>query len=474
MEKEDKKLLLRTIPSLEKLISSDEFKNFKGIYPRRLVLKIARNCIENIRTKILNNSSTVSVDDYSIYSQVKEELQRWDRHGIKRVINATGVPLHTNMGRSPLCERAKKRLESILETYCSLEIDGETGKRGSRSKRVEKLLSEFTGAESAVVVNNDSSAVLLVLENLAKNKEVIISRGELVEIGGGFRIPEVMERSGCHLVEVGTTNKTRLIDYKKAITPNTGMLLKVHTSNFKIIGFTESVSLEELIHMAKSENLPLFYDQGNGLMINLMPYGFEHELNVIESIKAGVDIIAFSGDKLFGGPQGGIILGKKKYIEPLKNDPLMRALRPDKMTLACLEATIEEYLTTENPEETIPILNMLTEKPAKLKKRVEDFIQELINIKNPETEINLTEGFSEIGGGTFPGFSLPTFMAGIKSPEGANILQEKLRRQNPSIYCRISEDQVLIDLRTIKGNDRKDLLNGFKKVFTERQFNSID
>jgi len=329
---------------------------------------------------------------------------------------------------------------------------------------VEELFLELTGAEAAVVVNNDSAAVYLVLEKLAKNKEVIISRGELVEIGGGFRIPDVMERSGCHMVEVGTTNKTHIEDYKKAIGAGTGMLLKVHTSNYKIIGFTSSVSIEELIELSWKEKLPLFYDQGNGLMINLRPYGFEHELNVIESIKAGVDIIAFSGDKLFGGPQAGIILGKKAYIEPLKKDPMMRALRPGKMTLASLEATLEEYLYSDIPD--IPLLNMITINNDELKSKGEELLKQLDSIKSPEYSICLQKGLTEIGGGTFPGFTMTTFMIAIKSPEGAKKLQEQLYRLYPPVYSRIEEEQVMLDLRTlIDGKDREELLEGLKKIF---------
>ncbi len=459
----DKKDFFRNIPSLEKLLSTEKFKELNQNYPRKLILKASRDYLDILRKTYKSGKGLIDSSVEHIYLHVTGELAKYDRKGLKRAINATGVPLHTNLGRTPLCKRALKRLEEILHGYCTLEID-ETGKRGSRHKRVEELFLELTGAEAAVVVNNDSAAVYLVLEKLAKNKEVIISRGELVEIGGGFRIPDVMERSGCHMVEVGTTNKTHIEDYKKAIGAGTGMLLKVHTSNYKIIGFTSSVSIEELIELSWKEKLPLFYDQGNGLMINLRPYGFEHELNVIESIKAGVDIIAFSGDKLFGGPQAGIILGKKAYIEPLKKDPMMRALRPGKMTLASLEATLEEYLYSDIPD--IPLLNMITINNDELKSKGEELLKQLDSIKSPEYSICLQKGLTEIGGGTFPGFTMTTFMIAIKSPEGAKKLQEQLYRLYPPVYSRIEEEQVMLDLRTlIDGKDREELLEGLKKIF---------
>ena len=463
MNRGDKKDFFRNIPSLEKLLSTEKFKKLNQYYPRKLLLKISRDYLDMLRRAYKSENELIDCSIEHIYLHVTAELERYDRKGLKRAINATGVPIHTNLGRTPLCKRAIKRLDEILHGYCTLEID-ETGKRGSRHKRVEELFMELTGAEAGVVVNNDSAAVYLVLEKLAKNKEVIISRGELVEIGGGFRIPDVMERSGCHMVEVGTTNKTHMEDYKKAISSATGMLLKVHTSNYKITGFTSSVSIEELVELSGKEKIPLFYDQGNGLMINLRPCGFEHELNVIESIKAGVDIIAFSGDKLFGGPQAGIILGKKEYIEPLKKDPMMRALRPDKMVLASLEATLEEYLYSDSPE--IPLINMLTINPEELKIKGEEFLKKIDAIKSPEYKISLQKGLSETGGGTFPGFTMPTFMIAIKSPKGAKKIQEKLYRLAPPVYSRIEEEHVLLDLRTlIDEKDREDLLACLKKIF---------
>ncbi|MEQ8188426.1 MAG: L-seryl-tRNA(Sec) selenium transferase [Candidatus Eremiobacterota bacterium] len=463
MNREDKKDFFRNIPSLEKLLSTEKFKELNQYYPRKLILKISRDYLDMLRRTYNPENELIDCSAEHIYMHVTGELKKHDRKGLKRAINATGVTLHTNLGRTPLCKRAIKRLNEILHGYCTLEID-ETGKRGSRHKRVEDLFLELTGAEAAAVVNNDSAAVYLVLEKLAKNREVIISRGELVEIGGGFRIPDVMKRSGCHMVEVGTTNKTHMEDYKKAISSGTGMLLKVHTSNYKIIGFTSSVSVEELVGLSGKEKIPLFYDQGNGLMINLRSYGFEHELNVIESIKAGVDIIAFSGDKLLGGPQAGIILGKKEYIEPLKKDPMMRALRPDKMTLAALEATLEEYLYSDSPD--IPLINMLTVTPEKLKIKGEELLKEIDAVKSPDCRISLQKGVTETGGGTFPGFTMPTFTIAIKSPKGAKNIQEKLYRLCPPVYSRIEEDQVLLDLRTlIDEKDRYDLLQSLKKIF---------
>jgi len=462
MNETEKKELLRKIPSVEKLLSVEEFKMFYDIYPKKLVCNITKKILEKIRTNIINNyyeNTTIE----NLYKKIKDELEKWDRKGVKRAINATGIVLNTNLGRAPMSKNAIKRLNEITKGYSTLEIDSETGKRGRRTERIEELLKELIDIESAIVVNNDSAAVFLILQSLAKNKEVIISRGELVEIGGSFRIPEIMEKSGCRLVEVGTTNKTRISDYEKAITNETAMILKVHTSNFKITGFTESVSPEELSQLARNKGIILFYDQGNGLIRGLKnPHIDEPDLMSI--LKGEIDIIAFSGDKLFGGPQSGIIIGKKKYLDIIKKDPLMRAMRVDKMTLACLEATIEDYLFS--PEETIPIINMLEITGEELKNKARNILNEIMEYNN-EYEIKIIEGTSEAGGGTLPGITLPTFFISIKSPSGVNKLQEKLRKHKPPIYTRIIEDKITLDMRTITDNDINELIEGLKIILKE-------
>jgi len=462
MDKETIKTLLRKLPSIERVLSTSYMKNLLEKYPRKIILDSLRKHIGNFRESVINSEKSSIQDDFleRISFLVEKDMEKWNRHGLKRAINATGVVIHTNLGRVPLGLRARERINSILKSYCSLEIDVDSGKRGKRHKRIEDLIIKITGAEAATVVNNASAAILLVLQTLAREKEVIVSRGELVEIGGGFRIPEVMKRSGCHLVEVGTTNKTRIDDYRKAVTENTGMMLKVHRSNFKIIGFTESASIEELVLLAKEKKVPLFYDQGNGLMLDLRKFDIFHdEDNVLEAVSAGVDIVAFSGDKLLGGPQAGIILGKKKYLDILKKDDLLRALRVDKLVLGALEATLEEYLEEKSE---IPVIQMLTLSQKEIKKRASDFVSSLPAFE--KAEINISEGLSEIGGGTFPGYSLPTYTICIKYSKGARHLQEKLRKQVPSIYSRIIEDVVILDLRTVLPLEIRDLYNGLEKA----------
>lgn len=465
MEQTNKNLLLRKIPSLEKLISEKNFLPFFENYPRRLILDSARKNIEILREKIIKSQEIKSMEKDNlneiIHNMVKNDLEKWEKQGLKRVINATGVILHTNLGRAPLGKKARGRINSILKSYCSLEVDIETGKRGGRHTRVEELLKDLTGAEGAVVVNNDSAAVFLVLHVLAAGKEVIVSRGELVEIGGGFRIPEVMKRSGCHLVEVGTTNKTRLADYEHAINENTAMLLKVHTSNFKIIGFTESASLEEMVDLSNRKKIPFFYDQGNGLMVDLNKFGIHCEKNILDAIKTGVDIIAFSGDKLLGGPQAGIIAGKKKYIDIIKKDDMIRSLRVDKIVLGALEATLEEYLTGK-PEETIPVIQMIAMSQNELKNRACKILSNLSHIKTATIGVSRSE--SKIGGGTFPGYSLPTYVISIDLAAGATELQEKLRLQEPAIYSKVEDSKVMLDLRTVMTDELEELEKGIKKA----------
>ena len=462
---EDKRELLRKFPSMEIILSSKKFKELEKTYARNLILKYARKEVECLKNQILKEKPDKEFEDgisiEKIYFPVKESLEKWAGRGVKRIINATGIILHTNLGRSPLSLKARERASEVLKGYSSLEIDIETGRRGKRHERVEELLRELSGAESAMVVNNDSAAVLLVLMVLAREKEVIISRGELVEIGGGFRVPDVIKRSGCHLVEIGTTNKTRISDYRGAVTEETALLLKVHTSNFKIIGFTASASIEELKELSVEKDIPVFYDQGNGLMVNLSEFGIEGESTVIDIINKGVDIVAFSGDKLFGGPQAGIILGKKKYMDRIKKDPLVRALRTGKETLALLEATIEEYLSG-NHLKNIPVLKMLGLTQEELKEKA-IYVSEHLK-PGSEITVDIIEGLSEMGGGTLPGVTIPTFLISVKPSVGVKRLQEKLRMQKPPIYCRLWKDQLLMDMRTIQEEDMAEFLSGIQKA----------
>lgn len=363
----------------------------------------------------------------------------------RRVINATGVVLHTNMGRSPLAEEAVEAITAIASRYNNLELDLATGERGSRYAHVEELLCRLTGAEAALVVNNNAGAVLLMLSALCRSKEVIVSRGELVEIGGAFRVPDVMEQGGARLVEVGTTNKTHPHDYSRAIGPETGALLKVHTSNFKIIGFTQEVETGELAAIAHKHGLPCLVDWGSGVMVDLERFGIRHESTMDELIKMGADLVTFSGDKLLGAPQGGFIVGKKELVARCKKHPLTRALRVDKLTLAGIEATLRLYLEPEKAIERIPTLRMLSLTPAQIAPRAQELAAQLAAAG---IEAQVIDGLSQAGGGSLPGVDMATSLVAI-SHGAPHTVERRLREANPPVMIRISAGQILLDPRTL-------------------------
>lgn len=371
------------------------------------------------------------------------------RPRLRRVINATGVVLHTNMGRSPLAEEALEQITAIAHRYNNLELDLATGERGSRYAHVEELLCQLTGAEAAMVVNNNAGAVLLMLSAICKGKEVVVSRGELVEIGGSFRVPEVMEQGGAKLVEVGTTNKTHPWDYDRAIKPETGALLKVHTSNFKIIGFTEEVDTATMAQIAHAKGVPCLVDWGSGVMVNLEKYGMPHEATMPELIKAGADLVTFSGDKLLGAPQGGFIVGKKAMVEKCRKHPLTRALRVDKLTLAGIEATLKLYLEPEKAVQRIPTLRMLSLSRDELAPVAEELCAKLAEALAPAGLLpHVIDGFSQVGGGSLPGVDLPTRLVAIPMTAPHEV-ERRLREQEIAVMVRISAGQMLIDPRTL-------------------------
>jgi len=353
----------------------------------------------------------------------------------------------------------------VSGTYSNLEYDLDLGERGDRYSHVEGLLCRLSGAESGLVVNNNAAAVLLVLNAMAEGKEVIVSRGELVEIGGAFRIPDVMKRSGALLKEVGTTNRTHLSDYEKAVGSQTALLLKVHTSNFRIMGFTSSVSLQELVQLGKQHDIPVMEDLGSGCLLDLTPYGLEKEPTVPEVIKASVDVVTFSGDKLLGGPQAGIILGKKKFIDPIKVNPLTRALRIDKLTLTALESTLLFYLDEKRAMREIPTLRMLSLDRSKLKGRGRRLLRRLSGVPQGGTEFILKEDISQVGGGAYPLQELPTMVVAVKPRNlSVNRLQENLRRGDPPIISRISRDELILDMRTVFDDEIPLLAAGIEKA----------
>ena len=425
------------------------------MHSRPLVVDSIRKVLNEKRQAILQDGeekaeAAVNLTPEKWSAAIEEEVTASLRPSLQPVINATGVVLHTNLGRAPLFEGALQTLMEIAGGYSNLELHLETGERGSRYEHVEDLLRRISGAEAGLVVNNNAGAVLLALNSLAEGKEVIVSRGQLVEIGGSFRIPDVMRKSGARLVEVGTTNRTHLFDYEQAVTENTALLLKVHTSNFRILGFTAEVSLKELAELGRAKGLPVMEDLGSGCFVDLAPYGIEHEPTVQEALQAGVDVVTFSGDKLLGGPQAGIILGKKIFIDFIKKNPLTRALRIDKLTLAGLEATLRVYLDPDRVVKVLPALGMLTCPVEDLEKRARRFQRRLARDLSPHAKLTDREESSQVGGGALPLQALPTRVVAIRPLRtSAASLEERLRKNQPPVIARVKDEEVLLDLRTV-------------------------
>jgi len=446
---------LRKIPSVDELLSRPQVVDLLKVHPRNVVVEAIRKGLERVRDDILRKQDLPKLGEAfftfdNLYPLFQKEIDLQIQPRLRRVINATGVVLHTNLGRSPLHPSAIKHLVEVSKTYSNLEYDLERGERGDRYTHVEETLCRLSGAESALVVNNNAGAVLLVLNTLADGKEVIVSRGELVEIGGAFRIPDVMKRSGALLREIGTTNRTHFNYYQKAIGPHTALLLKVHTSNFRVMGFTSEVSLQDLVQLGREHQLPVVDDLGSGCLIDLTQHGLEKEPTVQETIKTGVDAVTISGDKLLGGPQAGIILGKKNILDLFKINPLTRALRIDKLTLAALESTLLLYFDEKRAMEEIPVLSMLSLDMRKLKKRGKRLLKRLSRMTNERMTISLKEDVSQVGGGALPLQELPTFVVAVKPLDfSVNSLEESLRKGDPPIISRISKEELILDMRTV-------------------------
>ncbi len=462
--------VLRKIPSVDEILSRPEISDLIKTYPRNVVVEAIRSCLKELREKLLREEGPSEVDESffsfdRLYPLFKGELERQTRPRLRRVINATGVVIHTNLGRSPLHPSAIQHLIDVSKAYSNLEYDLDRGERGSRYDHVEEILCRLSGAESAMVVNNNAGAVLLVLNTLAEGKEVVVSRGELVEIGGAFRIPDVMKRSDALLREVGTTNRTHLDDYQEAIGPQTALLLKVHTSNFRVVGFTSDVALPELVQLGKQHHLPVMEDLGSGCLVDLTRYGLLKEPTVQEVMKTGVDVVTFSGDKLLGGPQAGIILGKKEVLDLVKANPLTRALRIDKLTLAALESTLLLYLDEKKAMEEIPTLQMLTFDRDRLKRRGKRLLKRLAGISG--IEATLKEDVSQVGGGSLPLQELPTLVIAIRPLSfSVNDLERNLRKGNPPVISRISKEELILDLRTIFDEEIPLIAIGIQEALT--------
>lgn len=441
--------LLRKIPQVSKLI--EEYGKVHGDSP--LLRMAIKKAVDKVRREILEGKRNY-LEDLGLV--IEEKLKRLKRTNLRRVINATGVVINTNLGRSVLSEETANFIKEIATHYSNLEFDLEEGKRGSRVRLVEELLVDLIGCESAHVVNNNAGAVFLVLNTHARDREVIVSRGELVEIGGSFRIPDIMRASGAILVEVGTTNKTRLQDYKNAISPNTALIMKVHKSNFYMEGFVEEVKAEELLSLG----LPVYYDAGSGLLMDLRTLGINYkEPSFEELIKKGLHLVSGSGDKLLGGPQAGLILGKREFVEPLKKNPLSRVLRIDKLTLSALEHTLRLY--REERYEEIPTLRMLSTPEEELKKKAKKVAKHLKNVEG--LSVSIVRELSVCGGGSLPELKLPTYCVAIKHQRIS--LQELYRwllKQEPPVVGRLRDDLLLLDMRTVLEEDIKPLISVLK------------
>jgi L-seryl-tRNA(Ser) seleniumtransferase len=456
---------LAKLPSIDECIKSTYGEKWTDTYYRKIVLRSIREVIDAKRRQILDGAAPdVSID--ALADEIEKTIRRHSEYRLRPLINATGIVIHTNLGRSILSHRAVENIVATAESYANLEYEISRGKRGKRYSNITGIITELTGAEDATVVNNNAAAVLICLDTFARNREVIVSRGELVEIGGSFRIPEVMEASGAILREVGTTNKTHAADYKNALCGNTGLLLKVHQSNYKVIGFTEEVPIEQLVSLAREFRIPVAADLGSGCMMSLEKYGVQGEPTVREVVASGADLVTFSGDKLLGGPQAGIIAGRTSLIQKIQKNPMMRAMRIDKMTFAALEATLMQYLDEEKAVHHIPTLRMLTETPSTIRKRASRILAALRKSVAEHAQMEIHPDQSRAGGGSLPETDFPTFTVSLKpSRMSVNELEKKLRLGAPPVIARIKGDTLLLDARTVQDREVKVLVNCINSSF---------
>lgn len=472
------KELLRKLPAVDQILNRPEVEHLLEEHPRRVVVEKVREVLEDTRQTLLDQVRDIGetaagvfermIEEARLAAAVKEKVLASARPSLRPVVNATGVVLHTNLGRSVLGTAALEAVQANAAGYSSLELDLKSGERGSRYSHVEELLCKLTGAEAALVVNNNAAAVLLALGALAVGREVVVSRGQLVEIGGAFRVPDVMVQSGCILKEVGTTNKTRIGDYRQALGEKTGLLLKVHTSNYRVVGFTEEVALAELAALGREFGLPVVEDLGSGFLVDLQKYGIGDEPTVQASVAAGADVVTFSGDKLLGGPQAGIVVGKVRYIDLMKRHPLTRALRIDKMTLAALEATLREYLDESKAICNIPTLRMLTIPLNELETAARALEASLQQTVGSAAGIDVAADFSQVGGGAMPLTNLPTRVVRISPNEApVQIWAERLRCSDPAVVVRIQDDRLILDPRTMLPGDQERVVQAVRQICTK-------
>lgn len=458
--------LLRALPAVDRLLKEPAVEKALLKIPRRIVIAALQKIIDLSRQEIINAKDnpavlkSVILDPEQLAVKAISLAEKNASASLKPLLNATGIVIHTNLGRVPLAPAAIDALSGIAANYNNLELDLDSGKRGSRQSHLEELICELCGAEAALVVNNNAASVFLALKSLAEKREVVVSRGQLVEIGGSFRIPEIMAASGALMVEVGTTNKTYLRDYERALTENSAAFLKVHTSNYHLVGFTAEVEAADLADLAHKHNLLMIEDLGSGALVDLRKFGLPPEPLVQDSIAAGADLVTFSGDKLLGGPQAGIIVGRKDLIAALRSNQLARIVRVDKFTIAAMEATLRLYLDELAAEQNIPVWQMLAVKEETLKERADSFAGKLAEAL-PSAAVSVKKSESRVGGGALPSAALPTWLIAV-DPVGSGLsaeeLVERLRKYDPPVILRVQQDILLFDLRTIP-KDQEELLS---------------
>lgn len=464
----EKNLLLRQLPKVDAVLEREDVVALTGTVPRTLVVEGVRGAIDDARARILAGQEVDATPD-AIAAIALDMARRKAQASLRPVINATGIVVHTNLGRSPLASSAVEAVSAIAAGYSTLEFNLESGERGSRHVHVEELICRLTGAEAAMAVNNNAAAVMLALAGLARGKEAIVSRGQLVEIGGSFRVPDVMAESGATMVEVGTTNKTHLADYERAITQHTGLLLKVHTSNYRVVGFTEEVSLADMVELGARRGVAVMEDQGSGVLVDLRQWGLPYEPTVGESVATGADVVTCSGDKLFGGPQAGILAGKASVITALKKHPLARAMRLDKMTLAALESTLRLYLDPDRAAREVPTLRMLSASKAEMAQRAALLADQIAATAGGDAfDAQPRDDVSRAGGGALPMADIPTVTVAVLPAQMTLAeLERKLRLGSPHIIARVTGERLVLDPRTLSAADERAIVDAFARIASE-------
>lgn len=472
---DEKQTLLRKIPAVDRLLISPALKEVSRLYPRGLVLKAIHRVLDELRTMTRQgvvSEEMLDLNMQSISERVVKRLRSIAQPSLRPVINATGVVVHTNLGRSILAETVLTAFKPLSGRYTNLEYNLDKGERGSRYTHVEEILEELTGAEASMVVNNNAAAVFISLNTLAKEHEVVVSRGQLVEIGGSFRIPDVMRNSGAKMVEVGTTNKTHLGDYEEALNTETALLLKVHTSNFQVVGFTKEVPLSELVKLGRQHEIPVMEDLGSGCLVDFSSFGLIKEPTVQDALAHGADLVTFSGDKLLGGPQAGIILGRKDLIDKIKKNQLTRVLRIDKLTLLALEQTLRLYRDEEDAVRKIPTLKMMFQPYKSLARKAERLLRRIGSLDPRNFSLKLMDGSSRPGGGALPLLELPTrLLCLVPGRLSSQHMESWLRSYDPPIITRIEKKRVLLDVRTIQEKELTTLAEAIHGLAATDQVN---